>query len=65
MRVILLITYKNKTKVYTKDYPLAVDEDEARSMLFRDHYPQIMKVYMAGARVRFSVDKKLDTPASV
>ena len=60
MRVRLIITDLN-SRVYVKDYPLAVDEDEARSMMFRDHSDLILKAYLGSGRVQFNVERILDT----
>lgn len=41
--------------ILIKSYPLAMDEREARSMMFRDCSDQIMKVVFQGGRVLYDV----------
>lgn len=42
-----------------KDYPLAQDEKEARSMMFRDHHKKVMEALFSG-NVQINVER-LDT----
>lgn len=60
MRVRLLLTSdKNESiGVWQKDYPLAKDEEEARSMMFRDRSEEILKIVLQGGRVQFNVEPK-------
>lgn len=60
MRVRLFLTSDKKeyTEFWQKDYPLAKDEEEARSMMFRDKSEDILKIVLQGGRVQFNVEPK-------
>lgn len=56
MRVRLILTSGSYHEISMKDYPLAVDEEEARSMMFRDNDKTILKVVLEGGRVQYNVE---------
>ena len=58
MRVRLILRNAHEEpEILEKEYPLARDEEEARSMMFRDNSKTIMNIIWKGGWVRYNIEQ--------